>query len=279
MGSQLKKPLPPNRTLEQVRNHYDVEKALADKLRRSSREERPAIYATMYDELFAKVPDHPRLTRRADERLNQYENARKRLLIDDLLTPDTVFAEFGPGDCSLGTAIAMRVAKVYGIDISDQRGDVATPDNLELIVYDGYSMPEIDLASVDVAFSDQLIEHFHPEDAPLHFEMVYRILKDGGKYVFRTPHPVRGPTDISGYFSNEPEGFHLKEWKFQELKKLLEAVGYSRVAGFWFRKGMKQRMPFAYFSALEMTLELLPRRLARTIGLSLCPQVTIVATK
>ena len=51
------------RSRERLRRHYEVEKALADCLRRTtSREDRAKLYETMYDTLFAAVPDHPRLT-------------------------------------------------------------------------------------------------------------------------------------------------------------------------------------------------------------------------
>ena len=109
--------------------------------------------------------------------------------------------------------------------------------------------------------------------------MVHHLLKDGGKYVFRTPHPSSGPTDVSGYFCDTPEGFHLKEWQFQELKKVIKAAGFSRVEGFWFGKGHKQKLPFAYFSASETLLAALPRSAARKLGLYLCPTVMITATK
>lgn len=62
---KLKHPPPPGRTEEQLRNHYLVEKSIAERLKRANREERKRIYREMYDELFRKVPDHPRLTRRS----------------------------------------------------------------------------------------------------------------------------------------------------------------------------------------------------------------------
>jgi hypothetical protein len=61
---ELRESLAPDRSYEQVLNHYLVEKAIADKLKEANREERKLIYETMYDELFEKVPDHPRLKRR-----------------------------------------------------------------------------------------------------------------------------------------------------------------------------------------------------------------------
>ncbi len=44
------------RSSEQVKEHYEIEKALATRLRESSREERRTLYASLYDELFQRVP-------------------------------------------------------------------------------------------------------------------------------------------------------------------------------------------------------------------------------
>src|SRR5687767_7608366 len=50
------------RTPDRIRTHYLVEREIADRLRKAgSREERRAIMSTMYQELFERVPDHPRL--------------------------------------------------------------------------------------------------------------------------------------------------------------------------------------------------------------------------
>src|SRR6187402_1088689 len=47
--------------------HYRVERRLADRLRRApDAEARRRIFATMYDDLFREVPDHPRLRARGD---------------------------------------------------------------------------------------------------------------------------------------------------------------------------------------------------------------------
>ena len=53
------------------------------------------------------------------------------------------------------------------------------PNNLKLTIYDGYNL-ELQESSVDVVFSDQLIEHLDPEDVRLHFALVKRILKPQG---------------------------------------------------------------------------------------------------
>ncbi len=165
----------------------------------------------MYDELFKKVPDHPRLTKQEDPSTITKMKKSKLKLIKRFIDKSSIFVEFGPGDCLFAINLCNHVKFVYGVDISDQiRDSDNLPDNFKLIIYDGYNlqMPE---NSCDVVFSDQLIEHLHPEDIEFHFEMVRKILKPQGVYMFRTPHRFLGPHDISRFFSDEAEGFHLKE--------------------------------------------------------------------
>ena len=53
------------RTPEQIREHYEIEKKLASQLRDATREERRSLYSSLYDELFRRVPSHPQLTDKA----------------------------------------------------------------------------------------------------------------------------------------------------------------------------------------------------------------------
>jgi SAM-dependent methyltransferase len=279
MALELKKPLSGDRSFEQLRNHYEVERAIASKLKESGREERKIIYRTMYDELFQKVPDHPRLTAREDETITSSANRSKLGLLERFMDRSKVFVEFAPGDCRFAAEVCKYFKFVQGIDISDQRGSIeSVPDNFELIVYDGYNLP-LKKNSVDVVFSDQLIEHLHPEDTVLHFRLVRNILKKGGVYVFRTPHRFSGPHDISGYFSDEPEGFHLKEWTYSELARLLNQVNYSSWYGIYGAKGIHIRMPVTYFSSVEKMLAILPGLYRKRACRYLCPGISMVAIK
>lgn len=256
------------RTVEQLRNHYEVEKALAKKLKKATREERKVIYETMYDELFSKVPDHPRLMRREDQVATQAVNQSKLKLIKNFLNQSTVFMEFAPGDCKFSKEVCKYVNRVYAVDISDQSGeDNNPPENFELIIYDGYKLP-VQENSIDIVFSDQLIEHFHPEDTELHFQTIRRVLKPKAAYIFRTPHRFTGPHDISGYFSDEPEGFHLKEWTYREIAQMLKNLNYSSWHGYWFAegKGIRVRLPFIYFIIAEFFLERLPKALRKKLS-------------
>ncbi|HUV36776.1 MAG TPA: class I SAM-dependent methyltransferase [Patescibacteria group bacterium] len=276
---ELKKPLPPDRTLDQVRNHYLVEKEIASRLKKANREQRKEIYRTMYDELFYRVPDHPRLKRGQSRDRIALSNRKKLAVIGNFINESTVLAEFAPGDCRFAVEIAGRADRVYAIDISDQRDRIESlPANLRLIVYDGYEL-DMEDECVDVVFSDHLIEHIHPQDTMLHFKLAWRILKRGGVYIFRTPHAYAGPHDISGYFSDEPEGFHIKEWTYGELKRMISNAAYRRFLTFGNRRDIVIRVPYRLLSLYEGVLDLLPARTAKRISASLLPVICAAAVK
>lgn len=276
----LKRPLPPDRTFEQIKNHYLVERSIANRLKEADREQRKLIYPVMYRELFGKVPDHPRLTRRNSPTLSSISNKNNYLLIDKFLNKSVIFVEFGPGDCRFSYEVAKKVKFVIGVDISDQRNpEDNIPKNFSLITYDGYNLNTLEKNSADIVFSNQLIEHFHPDDTRLHFQLVHRILKAGGMYVFRTPHCLNGPHDVSMYFSDEPECFHLKEWSYAEIGHMLHELNYSSFRAIWNARGISLRMPYAYCAICEKVLGTYPKKYARKISRFMIPSLCGVAIK
>lgn len=264
------------RTAEQLLNHYMVESSIARKLMNAPRAERSAIYLSMYDELFDKVPDHPRLNIRNNEELSKRSTSNKLKLVNSLLKDTTTFVEFAPGDCRFAICVAQRAKKIYGIDISEQHHQEMFPHNFELIIYDGYTLAEVPANSVDVVFSDQLVEHIHPEDVEHHFSMVKKMLNKNGVYVMRTPHKSSGPHDVSVYFSDVPLGFHLKEWNYSEIKALSQKVGFEIMKTYWFAKGFKCRLPNYYFLLIEKLFALLPNNVSRKISKYFIPSVCCV---
>ena len=55
---------PTTRTREALWHHYSVETALANEIKDAPKKTRLELYRTLYDKLFAQVPDHPRLLKR-----------------------------------------------------------------------------------------------------------------------------------------------------------------------------------------------------------------------
>lgn len=265
------------RSLERLRHHYEVEKELAGRLRQSTREERVSLFATLYGELFDRVPDHPRLTRRVTPEDSRRKVAAQMRILQPFLKPDSVLLEFAPGDGRLAAAAAAKVKKVIGVDISDQRESAdESPANLDLVVYDGYNLT-VPAASVDVCFSYQFLEHLHPDDVGPHFEIARRVLKSGGVYVFDTPHRYTGPHDISAFFTDELECFHFQEWTHREMRKLLKKHGFSTTWVFRFGKPQRGFLMNALVNGLELLMSPLPHKLRRRLCQRLLPAVTLAA--
>ncbi|HEY2591626.1 MAG TPA: hypothetical protein VGI35_08555, partial [Steroidobacteraceae bacterium] len=107
-------------TPEQVREHYEIEKGLADQLRRSNKAERALLYPQLYDELFRRVPHHPMLQRRSDERERATAVAVRMALVGRFLRSDMVFLEVGAGDCTFTREVAKRVKRCYAIDVCQE---------------------------------------------------------------------------------------------------------------------------------------------------------------
>ncbi len=267
------------RSLEQLRHHFEVERELAQRLLHSTRPERTKLFASLYGELFARVPDHPRLLRRDTDESTRQAVAARLALLRGKLPGVKNFLEIAPGDCRLAFEVCQHVEKVYGVDISDQSGEeVVRPSNFELVVYDGYQLNLPD-NTVDLAFSYQFLEHLHPDDVVPHFELIKRVLKPGGAYIFSTPHRFSGPHDVSCYFSDTPQGFHFREWTHFELRDLVKQLGFS--SWYTYRLGKVRESALwnlATFGA-EHLIDVLPRKLQKRISERLFNSVIMICYK
>lgn len=267
------------RSLDQLWNHYQVEKMLADQVRSSSRADRLELLPRLYGELFRLVPDHPRLQRRENEDSSKRSITTGMSLLSSCLNDRTVFLEIAPGDCRLASAVAQKVSKAYGADISDQRAaGFVSPSNFELLVFDGFELP-LEANSVDVAFSYQFLEHLHPDDVGAHMQLIERCLRPGGIYVLDTPHAFSGPHDISRYFSDTPDGFHMHEWTYRELAELSRRHGFDRMSVYRF--GRRWDTPLALWVTLcvEQLLTMMPRKIRWSLSQRIFAGVTVCLRK
>jgi len=254
------------RTFRELREHYEIEKQLADKLRMASREERGRLYASSYDELFLRVPHHPQNTRKGNMEVRRRVTAGQLKLLQQFIRPDTIFMEIGPGDCSLSMELTKRVARVFAIDVSKEiTASQKRPANFELILSDGSSIP-VPRNSVSVAYSYQLMEHLHPDDALEQVRNIHAALIPGGYYVCITPNRLSGPHDISKYFDLVASGFHLKEYLTCELADIFKVVGFSKVNVCIGIKGLYFRLPVLPIRWIETGLMALPWRLQRRLA-------------
>lgn len=258
----IKIPATEKRNFQELKEHYEIEKELAGRLRNARKEERKQLYALLYDELFERVPHHPQLTRKRDSKDSRERVARQLRFLNNFLSPETIFLEVGSGDCSLALEVAKRVRKVYAVDVSKEiTQNPDYPANFELIISDGCSIP-VPENSVTVAYSDQLLEHLHPDDTIEQLQNAYKALTPGGVSICITPNRLSGPHDISKYFDKVATGFHLKEYTNTELINIYRKIGFSRV---YIYSGGRKISHLYTIMLYEMFLAMLPYSLRERI--------------
>ena len=253
------------RTREQLHEHYLIERELADRLRLAPRLQRRDLYSAVYDELFRRVRHHPQL-QGVDRAPRQREIDGLLAFLRGFLTSSTVLMEIGPGDCQLAIRAAAIVKLVYAVDVSEQitRG-VSRPANFRLVLSDGCSIP-VPEGSIDVAFSNQLMEHLHPDDARDQLQNIYRSLAPGGVYICITPNRLYGPNDVSQYFDPVATGFHLLEYTARDIRRLFASAGFRQMQFHAGARGMFLRVPFWLVALVETVLDCLPQGIGKLIA-------------
>ncbi|HZS84688.1 MAG TPA: class I SAM-dependent methyltransferase [Stellaceae bacterium] len=262
----LREAPPPGRSVDQLRAHYLVEKELALRLKNSRPADRLSLYAQVYDELFERVREHPQLRKKAnpDERRKRIE--AELAVLKCFMAPSTVFMEVGAGDCALSFAAAQHCRFVYAVDVSASiAGAQHAPANFRFCLSDGTSF-DIPDGAVDLAYSNQLMEHLHPDDALNQLCGIHRVLAPRGKYVCVTPHPFNGPHDISQYFDETATGLHLKEYTRSELELLFRRAGFRELRFLGRLRGTPFRLPLPVVRLGEKAVGRLPRRLRRLLA-------------
>lgn len=246
--------------MERLRAHWEIERELAQRLRTAGREERTQLYGSVYDELFRRVPDHPQVVRKRNSAEQLAGIRQQEALIKRFLAPGGTLLEVGAGDCAVSLALSSYAGRVSAVEVSKEIAPQgATPANFELLITDGREIP-VAPGTVDVVYSNQLMEHLHPDDAREQLENIFAALRNGGRYICLTPNRLLGPSDISQYF--EPEtasGFHLREYSETELRELLRGVGFDAVRTLVTWRGSAWSAPIAPVLVIEALFGVLPR--------------------
>lgn len=264
------------RTARQLREHYAIERELAGRLLNSSSEQRSDLYASVYDELFRRVPHHPQLHRRSSAERTRYVD-RELYFLAPFLSKELAFLEIGAGDLALSQRVASVALAVHALDVATEivgsesvrsasgqsEGEGA---DVHLHLTDGRGIPLED-GSIGLAYSNHVMEHLHPADARDQLREVLRVLRAGGTYLCVTPNRLTGPWDVSRLFSRTPTGLHLREYSNRELCELLREVGFERVEAVVPAGPRARRVPVSWFLTVERLLEALPSRVRR---LALC---------
>jgi hypothetical protein len=175
--------------------------------------------------------------------------------------------------------VAPHVRKAYAIDVSETVTRGASGSNLEVVLSDGVSIP----VKATLIFSNQLMEHLHPDDARDQLANVFAALKSGGKYFCITPNRLGGPCDVSRGIDDVASGFHLREYTNRELAGLFRSVGFARVQAFVRIRNFQTTLPLGVVTALETLVDWLPWSLGRRVSnlpiLRRILEVQLIATR
>ena len=251
-----------HRSVDRILTHYELERKLSDQLRSASRATRPRVYTEVYRELFASLPDHPQ---QRGKRTGSAHVDAQLLRVAKQFQSQSVFLEIGCGDAALAFAAASQLRTAYGLDVTDVLIDfAAAPSNFRFLPTGGIEIP-LSAEEVDFAYSNQLMEHLHPEDATDQLREIHRVLKPGGRYMCITPSRVTGPHDISCYFDYEATCLHLREYDYGSLRALFRDAGFQHFSCSASIRGRELRLPYATIRALESSLLMLPASIRATL--------------
>ena len=254
-----------SRSEADITEHYLLERSLAARLQGAPAEDRKELYSSLYDELYARLPRHPRHTRRYDA-----GHAGKQVTILKRLVPrGASFLEIGAGDCAVSLAMSEMCGETIAVDVTERaviRG--SRPANFKFALSDGIGMP-VPSGTIDFAYSHQLMEHLHPEDAFRQLTEIFRVLRPGGSYLCITPSRLTGPHDVSRYFDREAQGFHLKEYSYREMEDLFGEVGFHRIRACIMRGDRYAgRLPIGPIVAVEKMYDAVPGRVRESLNTS-----------
>jgi SAM-dependent methyltransferase len=259
--------------------HYRLEKQVAGRLRESSAEERAALYKWAYDTIYSSVPGL------REEALGKSaaDTAKEVALLKRFIRPGDTYLEVGPGNCGTALQICEVASEVIAVDVSEELvRSIKPPSNFTFCLSDGVTIP-LESETVDVAFSNQLMEHLHPVDASEQVKNIYNVLKTGGQYVCITPNRLTGPHDVSRSFDETATGLHLKEYTYGELDELLRSVGFRKTQLFVGLPPLVLQSGISVMRPVEWVLSILPVRLRKLLTFNRVAShlmgIRLVATK
>lgn len=221
-----------------------------------------AVYGEFYSRFGARM-EGENSTEALDKSL-KWES----LLFSPLISLGDDILELGCGQAVLIKDLSRKGMQCVGLDMHVRETNKSN-ENLKFIQGNAVE-PELN-SRFDLVFSDQMIEHLHPDDVPSHFIAVKDLLKIDGCYAFSLPSALVGPADVSAHFKCKvAEGLHLKEWLYQELWPILKQAGFTKAKSLFLNPrltgGKHIYVPIQVKIMLEALFKPMPRKVRRLAG-------------
>jgi SAM-dependent methyltransferase len=216
-------------TEQMILEHWELERKLTKDLLESNSQNRWEVFEQAYTTLYSKLEWQNSFLPDSKPSLDKYKT-----LLEIIGSPPKKIYEVGSGKGEMIEHLAKCGFECKATEITRERGSKYINNsslNLSWGNTDGVNLDKFEPKEFyDLVISNQVIEHFHPDDLTTHFESAYKILVKEGKYVFTTPHCHTGPHDVSSVFGyDNPLGMHLKEYTYRELYDALKIAGYKRI--------------------------------------------------
>ena len=169
-------------------------------------------------------PPHPRRLKRISIFQTTIGSGHKRIL------------EMGCGSGDLTNALVKHADLIIGIDISRgnlkhansrKRALTVKSQDLETVQFAQMSAVHVGFRAetFDYAVSTSMVEHLRPEDVPLHFREVWRVLKPGGRYLVWCPNRLGHHKD---------RDFHLSMYSYREWIDEMTTAGFREFRSYLF---------------------------------------------
>lgn len=203
------------------------EKALRERILASAREERPNVITAGYDELFSSFPDHTVFAGSQEGRARIGRLSAG--MIAPLLPVKARVLEVGCGRGDTIHALSAMGFSCWGIEISETMVNMANELGGATVVQGTADRLNFQDGFFDCVFSQEMIEHLHPDDSKIHIQDAFRVLRSNGIFSIETPNRTTGPQDVSRGVGSEAQGLHLKEYSVAELIQLLHENGFIKI--------------------------------------------------
>jgi SAM-dependent methyltransferase len=216
-------------TEQMILEHWELERKLTKELLESSSQNRWEVFEQAYTTLYSNLKWQNSFVVDRTPTLDKYKT-----WLEAIGSPPKKIYEVGSGKGEMIEYFAKCGFECKATEITRERGSKYIADsspNLSWGNSDGVNLDNFEQKEFyDLVVSNQVIEHFHPDDLITHFQSAYKILAQQGKYIFTTPHCHTGPHDISLVFGyDNPHGMHLKEYTYKELHNSLKIAGYKLI--------------------------------------------------